>query len=178
MGWFWGSSNKDDPVEKLDPELKKYLENETPSKYVPTEGPSKDVVNTQSPSSQPDSSQAADASKPRVPSASLFPDGRYAHLWATYKPPEEVEEGTQMRGAEKVIEKYKERNDTVHQGAMENCALEHEDLTLCFQKGDWQQRLWSRMTMCSEANSRFAQCFTTQAVSTCAENWTVAIHMY
>lgn len=170
MGWFWGDSNKDDPVKKLDPGLKEYLENETPSKYVPTsqiqssQEPRKAAVAAPGQTPQSESSEDADSSKPRVPSASLFPDGRYAHLWKTYKPLEEVE-GSQMQGAERVVEKFKERKDSVHRAAMENCALEHEDLTFCFQKGDWQNRLWARITMCSEANSKFSRCFTTQAVS-------------
>lgn len=164
MGWLWGDSNKDDPVKKLSPELKEFLEKETPAKYVPTEP----AQPTQKPSEKTvdsyDQAAPSDSSKPLVPSASLFPDGRYAHLWKTYKPLEEVE-GNPITGAQRVVEKFKERKDAVHQAAMENCALEHEALTNCFQTGDLQQRVWSRITMCSEANSKFSRCFTTQAVS-------------
>lgn len=164
MGWLWGDLNKDDPVKKLSPELKEFLEKETPAKYVPTEP----AQPTQKPSEKTvdayDQAAPSDSSKPLVPSASLFPDGRYAHLWKTYKPLEEVE-GNPMTGAQRVVEKFKERKDAVHQAAMENCALEHEALTNCFQTGDLQQRVWSRITMCSEANSTFSRCFTTQAVS-------------
>ncbi|KAE8149371.1 hypothetical protein BDV25DRAFT_156472 [Aspergillus avenaceus] len=163
MGWFWGNSGQEDPVKKLDPGLREYLEHEAPKKYVPTtsvpsaQDPSK-IVDPQAQSSQPP--EAAD-SKPSVPAASLYPDGRYAHLWKTYKPP--AENGTETKGASRVIEKYKSRNDTVHRAAMENCALEHEDLTLCFQNGNWQKRLVSRVTLCSEENAKFSRCFTTQA---------------
>ncbi|KAB8227080.1 uncharacterized protein BDW43DRAFT_21097 [Aspergillus alliaceus] len=163
MGWFWGNSNQEDPVKRLDPGLREYLEHEAPKKYVPTaaQDPPK-TVNQQAQSSQQSAaSEAADSSKPSVPSASLFPDGRYAHLWKTYKPPND--EGTEAKGASRVIEKFKSRNDTVHRAAMENCALEHEDLTLCFQNGNLRKRIMSRMTLCSEENGKFSRCFTTQA---------------
>ncbi|PYI05790.1 hypothetical protein BO78DRAFT_397891 [Aspergillus sclerotiicarbonarius CBS 121057] len=165
MGWFWGASN-DDPVKKLDPDLREYLEHEAPKKYVPTtsvpssQGPSTTVA-PQAQSSQPKTSDA-EPSEPAIPSASLFPDGRYAHLWKTYKPPKE-KEASEQKTAERVIEKYKQRGDTVHRAAMENCALEHEDLTYCFQTGTWQKRLQARVTLCSEENTKFSRCFTTQA---------------
>jgi hypothetical protein len=171
MGWFWGSSSQDDPVKKLDPGLREYLENEAPAKYVPTtsipstQEPSKTLdPRTQAPKASA-SAETGEPSKPSVPSASLFPDGRYAHLWKTYKPPQE-EDGSATKGAERVIEKYKKHNDTVHRAAMENCALEHEALTLCFQTGNWQKRLQARVTSCSEENATFSRCFTTQSVST------------
>lgn len=163
MGWLWGTSNEDDPVKKLDPGLRKYLEHEAPSKYVPTQVPSSDQkADSQSQPSQSQQPQSENTT-PSVPSASLYPDGRYAHLWKTYKPPEA--EGAQMKGAERVIAKEKDRKDTVHRAAMENCALEHEALTYCFQTGNWQKQLKARMTLCSEENSTFSRCFTTQAVS-------------
>lgn len=169
MGWLWGDSNKDDPVKKLDPELRDFLEHETPSKYIPTtQVPSVSEPKTQPAAASerithPSTADAQDPSKPSVPAASLFPDGRYAHLWKTYKPPNEAENNS--RGVERVIEQYKQRKDTVHRAAMENCALEQEALTYCFQTGDLTQRLKSRMTMCAEENRKFSRCFTTQAVS-------------
>ncbi|RAK80489.1 uncharacterized protein BO72DRAFT_475112 [Aspergillus fijiensis CBS 313.89] len=166
MGWFWGGSNQDDPVKKLDPELRDFLEHEAPKKYVPTNAlpsvhePSKTVEKT--PVSPPSSESASTPSEPSVPNASLFPDGRYAHLWKTYKPPQEKEQ-SEMKTAERVIEKYKQRGDTVHRAAMENCALEQEDWANCFRTGNWQKQLKARATMCSEENSKFSRCFTTQA---------------
>lgn len=166
MSWFWGDSNKDDPVKNLDPGLREYLEHEAPTKYVPTtQVPSPDPSKTVEPPQSSQQSQPQPANEPEngVPPASLFPDGRYAHLWKTYKPPEP--EGAELKGAERVIGKEKERKDTVHRAAMENCALEHEALTLCFQTGTWQKQLKARATMCSEENGTFSRCFTTQSVS-------------
>ncbi|KAK1145336.1 hypothetical protein N8T08_004211 [Aspergillus melleus] len=161
MGWFWGKSDQEDPVKKLDPGLREYLEHEAPKKYVPTTPePPKPVDTQKQPSQAPPVSDADESSQPALPSASLYPDGRYAHLWKTYKPPAGEES---QKGAERVIEKYKQRGDTVHRAAMENCALEHEDLTYCFQTGTWSKRLKSRMSMCHEENHTFSRCFTTQA---------------
>ncbi|KAA8647397.1 hypothetical protein EYZ11_001626 [Aspergillus tanneri] len=161
MGWFGGKSDQDDPVKKLDPGLREYLEHEAPKKYVPTTPISSSQDASKPVDTNPSPSDTNEPSTTSIPTASLFPDGRYAHLWKTYKP--QANEDSQMKGAERVIEKYKQRGDTVHRAAMENCALEHEDLTYCFQTGNWKKRLQSRMTMCSEENATFSRCFTTQA---------------
>lgn len=164
MGWFWDSA-KNDPIKKLDPGLRQYLEQESPDKYVPA------GVKPAPKPSAPESSPLLDhASQPPTPSASLYPDGRYAHLWTTYKPPVDVDESDGVRGASKVIEKYKERGDTVQRAAMENCALEHEALTYCFQTGNWRKQIEARLTMCSAENGTFTRCFQTQSVSATA--WT------
>jgi hypothetical protein len=81
-----------------------------------------------------------------------------------------VDERAGVRGATKVIEKYKERGDTVQRAAMENCALEHEALTYCFQTGNWRKQIEARLTMCSAENGAFTRCFQTQSVSSTA--WT------
>ncbi|KAJ5601998.1 hypothetical protein N7510_011532 [Penicillium lagena] len=157
MGWFWDST-KNDPVKKLDPGLRQYLEQESPDRYVPA------GVKPAPEPSTPESSPSPDhASQPTTPSASLYPDGRYAHLWKTYKPPVDADESAGVRGASKVIEKYKERGDTVQRAAMENCALEHEALTYCFQTGNWRKQIEARLTMCSAENATFSRCFQTQS---------------
>ena len=161
MGWFWGD-NKNDPVKKLDPGLREYLEQETPDKYVPAPDV-KPPASTPAPSSDP--KESTDLPKPKVPAASLFQDGRYADIWKTYKPPAVVDERSGVRGAERVIEKFKERGNSVQRAAMENCALEHEALTHCFQTGNWRKQLESRLTMCAAENGTFSRCFLTQSVS-------------
>ncbi|KAJ5174956.1 uncharacterized protein N7482_000833 [Penicillium canariense] len=160
MGWFWGNS-KNDPVKNLDPGLREFLEQETPDKYVPAPG-EKQAAPTPSSVQSPES-QEAESSKPKVPAASLYQDGRYADLWKTYKPPSNADSSPGVRGAERVVEKYKERGDTVQRAAMENCALEHEALTFCFKTGNWQKQIESRLTMCSAENATFSRCFQTQS---------------
>ena len=169
MGWFWGDSNNDDPTKKLDPELRQYLEQVTPAKYTPTTTVQPSVESSKvaeskthvpSTSSTP---ETAEASSPPVPSASLFPDGRYAYLWKGYKPLHELE-GSELRTAERAIDKFKQRKDTVHLAALENCSLEHEALTFCFQRGDFWNMTRARATMCANENRTFSRCYTTQAV--------------
>lgn len=166
MGWFWGNSNKDDPVNKLDPGLRDYLQRETPSQdYAPTAQTQESKhVNASSQTPQSIFPDGTDPSKPAVPSASLFPDGRYAHIWENYKPPSDPEE-VGVRSVERVLDKYKDRKDSVQRAAMENCAIEQEELAHCFRTGTWQDQLRARVTLCSRENSTFARCFTTQAVS-------------
>ena len=164
MGWFWGD-NTSDPVKKLDPGLREFLEQETPDQYVPAPD-LKQPAPTPSPAHSPEPQEADESSKPKVPAASLYQDGRYADLWKTYKPPSNVDSTPGKRGAERVIEQYKEHGDTVQRAAMENCALENEALALCFQTGNWKKQIESRLTMCSAENATFSRCYQTQSVST------------
>jgi hypothetical protein len=168
MGWFWGSSNQNDPTKKLDPELRDFLKNERPAQYTPTTAV-KPLKDTTTPADADKPSSTSD-SKPQVPAASLFPDGRYAHIWKHYKPLAEIEGSSGAQSAEKVIEKFKQRNDTVHNAAMENCAFEHEALSSCFSKGDWWTMAKARATMCSDENRKFSRCYTTQAVGSPPRN--------
>ncbi|KAI1930138.1 hypothetical protein LOZ65_001515 [Ophidiomyces ophidiicola] len=165
MGWFWGNaSSNDDPTKKLDPELREYLERETPATYVPTTLPSPPEATSSDPqpSSPPSNAAASTESQPNVPSASLFPDGRYAYLWKNYQPLEQLE-GPEISPAEKVVDQFKKRKDVLNRAALENCAEEHIRLTNCFKDGDVQQRMWARMTMCSKQNREFSRCYTMQA---------------
>ncbi|EFR04471.1 hypothetical protein MGYG_07479 [Nannizzia gypsea CBS 118893] len=167
MGWFWGKSSPDaDPTKNLDPSLREYLEQESPSKYTPTaagiwpqqQTQSQEKKTTESSSSQDRTTEATSS----VPSASLFPDGRYAHLWKDYKTLEEIE-GPNVSPAEKVVEQFKQRKDVLNRAALENCSEEHEDLSLCFKKGTFSDKVKARLTMCGEQNARFSRCYTMQS---------------
>ncbi|EED16349.1 conserved hypothetical protein [Talaromyces stipitatus ATCC 10500] len=163
MGWFWGNSNQEDPTKKLDPELQDYLKKERPATYTTVVRPSRETpTEPQTPSSQPDTNNATEG-KSAVPAASLYPDGRYAHLWKTYKPLADVEATDNSNSAQRVVERLKRRKDSVHSAAMENCAIEHEGLTTCFNKSDWMSMIKARATMCSDENRKFSRCYTTQA---------------
>ncbi|KAL1957623.1 hypothetical protein VTO42DRAFT_5734 [Malbranchea cinnamomea] len=169
MGWFWGNNNRDDPTKQLDPSLKEFLDKETPAKYEPTpvtKLPPKpqsyrdQVSSATAPS--PAQKAATDSEKPVVPAASLFPDGRYAHIWKTYQPLEAVE-GPSESPTEKVLAQFKRRKEALNKAALENCAEEHLTLANCFRNGDFSDRLRARMTMCRLQNSKFARCYTMQA---------------
>lgn len=166
MGWFWSDSKaKDDPTKKLDPGLREYLQQETPDKYTPAAAPSPDPTPPLPEPTKAESSQhtAAEESKPAVPRASLFPDGRYAHLWKDYQTPTEVENSTKRPG-ERVVDQFNKRKDFLNRAAVENCAEEQEILTHCFKLGSLQNRIWARVTLCSAENRAFARCYTMQGV--------------
>ena len=166
MGWLWDSnSQKDasastDPFRDLDPSLRDFLEKESPVKYKPATSPP-------SPSTSP--AQAVTAASetsppsPAVPSASLYPDGRYAHLWKTYKPLSEVENATKTDQERllDILHGYKERKAHIARTALENCSLEQLEVNDCFNGGG----LKARMTMCRAENRKFERCYLSQTVS-------------
>ncbi|KLJ12922.1 hypothetical protein EMPG_12113 [Blastomyces silverae] len=156
MGWFWGNSDGSDPTKQLDPSLKDFLQQETPARYDPVtvQPPSSPQS---APSQDPQSSSQPISDKPPVPSASLFPDGRYAHLWKDYKPVAELESSS-MSPAERVIDQFKKRKEVLNMAALENCAEEQMDLSLCFKSGTVKERA----TMCGAKNSKFSRCYTIQ----------------
>lgn len=170
MGWF-SSSKPDpsstsataDPLRNLDPELRAFLEQESPVKYKPTSAPP--------PPPEPSPPKPAPSalltsinptSSSPVPSQSLYPDGRYAHLWTTYRPLAEVENETKT-DQEKlldVLDGYKQRKADIGRAALENCALEQQAITDCFKSGGVK----ARMTMCRQENREFERCYTLQSV--------------
>ncbi|KAL8965101.1 MAG: hypothetical protein Q9197_006675, partial [Variospora fuerteventurae] len=108
MGWFsgwFGDNNSpqnanDDPLRSLDPSLREFLHKESPAKYEAStpSPPPPQPQHRPTTQAKPSSTSTAEEEKsdtptprPSVPSESLFPDGRYAHLWKTYKPRAEVE---------------------------------------------------------------------------------------
>ncbi|KAI5306695.1 hypothetical protein KEM56_007600 [Ascosphaera pollenicola] len=176
MGWFWTSNTtagNDDPTKHLDSGLKDYLKKESPAAYqLPqvAETDSSSGLSSSQPKTDPASASASpnspsdEASTKGVPSESLFQDGRYAHLWKTYQPLEVVEkQGATSSGAEKVIEQFKKRKARLNETALENCAEEHEALSLCFKRGGVGSKVWARVTLCRDENAKFSRCYTMQA---------------
>ncbi|KAI4134391.1 MAG: hypothetical protein LQ347_001569 [Umbilicaria vellea] len=143
MGWLWGSGKNEDskdesgdPWRDLDPSLRDFLEKESPVKYQ-TAKPPPSPPSAREPSSQPGkstSSKVAEATEassspttPTLPAASLYPDGRYAHLWSTYRSQSEIEGATrsEQEKLSDVLQGYKERKAQIGRAAIENCSLEH-----------------------------------------------------
>ena len=178
--WLWGSSKgqkgassnaSQDPVQSLDPSLRGYLERETPrpsSKPVPQEAERSShldqliasdskVSNTTAPPSK----ATSDPEKPAVPSESLFPDGRYAHLWKTYQPLRELENAnkTPQEKLQDIVDNYKERKAAISRAALENCAFEQMAITECYLRGSWMDAA----TMCRTQNRALERCYTMQA---------------
>ncbi|KAL8847892.1 MAG: hypothetical protein Q9221_007067 [Calogaya cf. arnoldii] len=172
MGWFSGwfgsntstKSNTNDPLRDLDPTLRDFLDKESPVKYQtsappPSPPPPKAAH-------EPTSEQASNNGDPPstasvVPPESLYQDGRYAHLWSSYRSRGEIESETKT-DQEKlmdVLEAYKSRKAMIGKAALENCALEQTALSECFTNGSWGQT----MTMCRAENGAFTRCYTMQA---------------
>ncbi|KAI9843939.1 MAG: hypothetical protein M1837_005980 [Sclerophora amabilis] len=180
MGWLWGSSDdgdskKDDPLGKLDPALKKFLEKESPIKYnssnPPPPPPSAPTASEFPPSytdrvtsgsrTLSDQSNPSSAERPNAPPPSLYPDGRYADLWKSYRPLAELEsEGkSDQEKLLDVLEGYKYRKAEIGRAALENCALEQWAVNDCFQSGSWS----SIMTLCRAENRSLERCYLMQA---------------
>ena len=162
MGWLWGSKkpSDSDPLRDLDPSLRDFLSKESPVKYTPAPPPAPPQETTTT-TTETTSSITADT-KPTVPPESLYSDGRFAHLWSSYKPLSVVEAETKsdQEKLQDIFEGYKDRKAAIGRAAVENCVLEQMAVNDCFDKGRWADR----MTMCRAENRVFQRCYTTQSV--------------
>ncbi|KAK5631652.1 hypothetical protein RRF57_007366 [Xylaria bambusicola] len=171
MGWWdslWASTTSaDDPLRKLDPKLREFLEKESPVKYNTGNAPSAQASQQSSdarsliPSTEHES-EGERNNKPAVPKESQFQDGRYAHLWKSYRSLAEVEAETKTDHEKlmDVLEGYKERKAQIGRAALENCALEQVDWHTCMTSPSWSER----MTMCRDQVKKFERCYMTQTV--------------
>ena len=189
MGWFGGwfgggggssSSGESDPWRNLDPKLREFLEKESPVRYMTASEEQQQQQNSQPPRPLPQQQQQQQQSPQQgiqdqqqptgddaagtgaVPRESLFQDGRYAHLWKTYRPLAAVESETKTDHEKlmDVLEAFKERKAQIGRAALENCADEQLEWNLCMKEGDWAKRV----TMCREEVQRFERCYMTQSV--------------
>lgn len=171
--WLWGGqkSTNEDLIKNLDPNLKEFLDKEQPKAYEPAT-----VAEKKEPAPPPESPQKAEAKRREnlpdtnkiydgrpLPKQSLYQDGRYAHLWKTYTPHEDIIAGAETP-AERLTEYFKDRQQLIFEAAMENCAFENEAFLNCFQTGDWKQQARARATLCRKENKAFNRCYLLQAV--------------
>ncbi|KAJ6442896.1 hypothetical protein O9K51_04073 [Purpureocillium lavendulum] len=167
MGWLpsiFGTDKPADPLGKLDPKLREFLERESPVKYKPNEpttSPSPPSPSSQT--QQHDTKPVAppENKDPAVPSASLYQDGRYAHLWKNYRPLAQVEaeSATDHDKLISVLEGFKERKAAIGRAALENCAMQQEEWVNCMRSGSWEDQL----QMCRHQVRRFERCYTMQS---------------
>ncbi|KIX00165.1 uncharacterized protein Z518_10302 [Rhinocladiella mackenziei CBS 650.93] len=163
MGWFWGGRNsQNDPAKSLDDDLKQFLKDQQPRPYVPAELPKPSEQQSLKTPEQaiPDTNKSFEDRD--LPKESLFQDGRYKHIWKTYVPQDEIMTAT-TTPVERVLSAKKDRRQTIHKAALENCAFEEELQQACFKSGDWAQKIRGRMTMCHEETKAFNRCYTLQA---------------
>ncbi|KAK1754930.1 hypothetical protein QBC47DRAFT_382201 [Echria macrotheca] len=182
-GWF-GGSNESDPLRRLDPKTREYLERESPVKYTTVTDQQRREREREREAQQEDEAAARQQrqlqqhqqqakskqgggeeekeegegeGKIKVPPQSLFQDGRYAHLWKTYRPQAEVEaEGkSEHEKLQDVLEGFKERRGLIGRAALENCAEAQLEWNNCMKYGDWGQRA----VMCRDEVRRFERCY-------------------
>ena len=125
-------ATKGDPYRDLNPSLRKFLEREAPVKYNPPDP------------QPPPPTKASESPAVKDPShnQSQFPDGRYSHLWSTYRPLREIEDEnkTDQEKLMDVLNAYKDRKEAIGRAALENCADVHLVLNQCYRTGTWGQR--------------------------------------
>ncbi|KHN96714.1 uncharacterized protein MAM_05270 [Metarhizium album ARSEF 1941] len=148
MGWFpsiFGSDKPSDPLSKLDPKLREFLEKEAPVKYTPTRAPTSTSATPQPQAKEAQSADEAESARDTsvVPSESLYQDGRYAHLWKNYRPLAQIESeaATDHDKLMDVLEGFKERKAAIGRAALENCAIQQEQWVDCMKNGSWEDQL-------------------------------------
>lgn len=155
----WFGKRSDDPLKDLDPKVREFLEKESPVKIESKrpEDPSQAAAPTDAESHSPHPTE-----KPAVPEQSQFQDGRYAHLWKTYRPLADIENETKSdhERLTDVLEAYKGRQSAIGAAALENCAEEQFDWNNCMKSGS----LRARVTMCRDEVRKFEQCYNMQTV--------------
>ncbi|KAF4974148.1 hypothetical protein FZEAL_8913 [Fusarium zealandicum] len=166
MGWIssiLGTDKSADPLGKLDPSLREFLEKESPLKYPakqpapPANPPPRDLE----PNHGGPTVAGVEGDDSAVPSASLYQDGRYAHLWKNYQPLAEIEaeSATDHEKLMGVLESYKERKVAIGKAALENCAVQQEEWVNCMKHGSWEDQ----MQMCRYQVRRFERCYLMQS---------------
>ncbi|EXJ96461.1 hypothetical protein A1O1_01587 [Capronia coronata CBS 617.96] len=163
MGWFWGEkSSQNDPAKSLDDDLKQFLKDQQPRPYVPAELPKP----VEQPASKPPEQALPDTNKSfedrPLPKESLFQDGRYKDIWKTYVPQNDIAVAS-TTPVERVLAARKDRRQSIHKAALENCAFEEELQQDCFKTGPLSKKIKGRMTMCHEETKAFNRCYTLQA---------------
>ncbi|KPI45492.1 uncharacterized protein AB675_797 [Cyphellophora attinorum] len=165
MPWYWwGSSNSasSTPEEALNPELKEFLKEQSPRPYQAAEPPKPKapVAKAQPEKHLPDTNKIH-PDRP-VPAESLFPDGRYAHLWKTYTPSAEINAQT-LTPVDRITQGRKDRTTSLHRAALENCAFEDEVRTQCLAGVNMASRFKGTLTMCGEESRAYTRCYQLQA---------------
>lgn len=162
-GWF--GKRSDDPLKDLDPKVREFLEKESPIKIErkkQDDSQSAAAAQAEAEAAAAATTAAVASEKSGVPKESQYQDGRYAHLWKTYRPLSEIENETKSdhERLSDVLEAYKGRQSAIGSAALENCAEEQFDWNNCMKSGS----LRARMTMCRDEVRKFEQCYNMQTV--------------
>jgi len=93
-----------------------------------------------------------------VPSQSLFQDGRYAHLWKTYRPTSDFVLQGDSQKLRNLSEEIDLRQSDIAEAAKENCALEAMMDSDCWRHGSWSKR----MMLCRTESRALDRCISIQ----------------
>jgi len=164
MSWFWGGGGnkrkQSDPAKALDDDLKQFLNDQQPKPYSPAEISKHVAEAPQAQEAPAPTPRPAESPEDRpLPKESLFQDGRYKDLWKTYVPLEQ----SGSSPVERVLETRKDRRQTIHKAALENCAFEQQMQQDCLHAGTWSQKIRGKMTLCHEENKAYNRCYSLQA---------------
>ena len=95
-----------------------------------------------------------------VPRESLYQDGRYAHLWKSFRSQTEIEQvgKSDQEKLSDLSHGMQERQKQLNKAAQENCSQEQWNLHECFRSGGWG----AKFTMCRTENRALEKCIITQ----------------
>lgn len=165
MGWLW-SSRDDSPYRDLTPEVRRALQEASPAARHARSGEQVRRTPTESSHRAPDHFRAqagflsSDEKRPIVPEESLFQDGRYAHLWASYERPDQVETASANHDRlSAVVDSARQRQAEISRAALENCIFYQLAERECLESGS----LKDRMTMCGKQSKASNRCYTMQS---------------
>lgn len=159
MGWLWSSSNDSS---QLDPSLQDFLKKEAPTGPKPALPAPKEKPIERTTAPAPPTQSPVEPERPIVPPQSQFQDGRYAHLWKNYTPQDVLmdrgkNEQDKLRD---LVDAYNDRNATIGNIAMENCAIEYMEQFECFKS----PKTWTALgTLCNAESRRFNRCYDMQS---------------
>ncbi|QIW97988.1 hypothetical protein AMS68_003506 [Peltaster fructicola] len=178
MNWLWSSSKSTkDATSELDSGLRDFLKEETartqadtkPTKqsaaHRPANVPSREYASQlglDSPGQDQDrNASSLEPQQPIVPEESQFQDGRYAHLWKTYRSEEQLAKAgmTDQDRLGDILHNIKDRKAAIGRAAIENCVVEQLEQHMCYVKGSY----YDLATFCSEPSKRFNRCYEMQA---------------
>lgn len=161
MPWFWwGSKNEETPTSALNPELKKFLEEQQPRPYETSETPKPAQAAIEAKRKEPELPDTNKIHEDRgVPPESLYQDGRYAHLWKTYTPTTEITAQT-TTPMERMYQARKDRTKSIHRTALENCAFEEEVRQQCLGSVTMASRF---LNLCNDETKQYTRCYQLQA---------------
>jgi hypothetical protein len=157
MSWWPFSSSTEDKTQNLDRDLKQFLESEARIQQQKDEEIKRKEA--AKPPPKPLVQQLEESTSKEPAALPLeFKDGRYAHLWKTYQPPDSIATMSTNEKIKEMKDRTFDRDATVKYVASENCALEAEAEGDCFNRMGFREK----MTMCRKESRALERCLMLQ----------------